>query len=215
MQPILGFLPGPGASINAVPVLLIPLLWFRCPPARPQLLSVRPTSPCRRCGWPGGERSQVWPSVKLLESSPRWSGLSAAASQVPLLSSSPTPSFAVALSAAQLYPPRTSTDGHGNYIFKIFAGFSRENGTKKISGTVYSKYKCSLELSIPAVCVCLCKCVCVCERARDKAKDGERETGRENERERERERERQSERVCACMCVYDCVCLSVNNFLLS
>jgi len=103
MQPILGFLPGPGASINAVPVLLMPLLWFRCPPARPQLLSVRPSSTCRRSGWPGGERSQAWPSVKLLDSSLRWSGLSAAASQVPLLSSSPTPSFAVALSAAHLY----------------------------------------------------------------------------------------------------------------
>jgi len=33
---------------------------------------------CRRSGRPGGERSQLWPSVKLLDSSPRWSGLFAA-----------------------------------------------------------------------------------------------------------------------------------------
>jgi len=49
----------------------------------------------RRSGRPGGERSQVWPSVKLHDSSPRWSGLLVAASQFPLVSSSPTPSFGV------------------------------------------------------------------------------------------------------------------------
>jgi len=54
---------------------------------------------------PGGERSQVWSSVKLLDSSPRWSGLSVAASQVLLLTSSPTPSFGVPqlLGAPQFY----------------------------------------------------------------------------------------------------------------
>ena len=50
-----------------------------------------PALSCQRSGRTGGERSQVWPSVKLLDSSPRWSG----ASPVPLLSSSLTPSFGI------------------------------------------------------------------------------------------------------------------------
>jgi len=77
-----GFLPGPDASINAVPVPMMVLLQFRCLLGH-SCSRCGPALSCRCSSRPGGERSQVWPSVKLLDNSPLWSGLSAAASPGP------------------------------------------------------------------------------------------------------------------------------------
>jgi len=71
------------ARASRVPVPLMPLVRFRCPPARTQSLSVRPSSilSMLRPAWRRALSSMA--HVKLLYSSPRWSGLPAAASPGP------------------------------------------------------------------------------------------------------------------------------------